>query len=99
MFHIHQDLNDKNRTYTLVDEILQQKIDLKGLKRGDKVIAINEYILQDKTYKELQHIVHRLHPQQQIMLTIERRQWRQYGMLYYLTNIYDFMKLFDQYSN
>lgn len=80
MFHILQDLNDKSKTYALVDEIFQQKIDLKGLKRGDKVIAINEHILQDKTYKELQHIIHRLRPQQQIMLTIESRQWRQYGM-------------------
>ncbi|XP_020625597.1 uncharacterized protein LOC110062991 [Orbicella faveolata] len=77
----HPDLNHKSKTYALVDEIFQQKIDLKGLKRGDKVIAINEHILQDKTYKELQHIIHRLHPQQQIMLTIESRQWRQYGYL------------------
>lgn len=81
MFRILQDLNDNSKTYALVDKILQQKIDLKGLKRGDKVIAINEHILQDKTHKELQHIVHRLHLQQQITLTIERRQWRQYGML------------------
>ena len=59
---------------------MQNKIDLKGLKRGDKVIAINEHTLVDKTYAELQQIVHQLNPQQQIKLTIERRQWRQYGM-------------------
>ena len=67
--------------YALVDKILQPRKDLKGLKRGDKVIEINGYILQNKTPEELQHIVHRLHLQEQSTLTFERRKWRQNGML------------------
>ena len=74
-----KDLNDNSKTYALVDDILQQKIDHKGLKRGDNIIAINEHTLQDKTYKEVQCIIRRLHPRQQIILTVESRQWRQYG--------------------
>ncbi|XP_078342392.1 uncharacterized protein LOC144628202 [Oculina patagonica] len=78
----HPDLDDNSKTYPLVDKIFQNKIDLKGLKRGDKVIAINEHAtLQDKTYKELQQIIHQLNLQQGIKLTIQRRQWRQYGYL------------------
>ncbi|KAJ7353970.1 hypothetical protein OS493_030813 [Desmophyllum pertusum] len=76
----HNDLNDSKKTYALVDKIEVQKKDLKGrLKRGDKVIAINEHRFEDKTYKEVQQIIHQLNPQQQFKLTIERRQWRQVG--------------------
>ncbi|KAJ7353965.1 hypothetical protein OS493_030808 [Desmophyllum pertusum] len=76
------DINDSNKTIALVDSIEIQKKYLKGrLKRGDKVIAINEHRLEDKTDQELQQIIHQLNPQQQFKLTIERRQWRQDGHL------------------
>lgn len=79
---------------------MHNKIDLKGLKRGDKVIAINEHTLVDKTYDELQQIVHQLNPQQQIKLTIERRQWRQYGMSQHRSSrglifIFNFLETFS----
>ena len=80
MFHILQDLTDNSKTYALVDKILQQRKDLKGLKRGDKVIEINGHRLQNKTPEELQHIIHQLHLQEQITLTFERRKWRQNGI-------------------
>ncbi|KAJ7353969.1 hypothetical protein OS493_030812 [Desmophyllum pertusum] len=80
----HPDINDSNKTIALVDSIEVQKKYLKGrLKRGDKVIAINKHRLEDKTYQELQQIIHQLNPQQQFKLTIERRQWRQDGMFPY----------------
>ena len=63
-------------------KIQQQKPDLKGLKRGDKVTAINDHQLQNKTYKELEQITSQLNKQQQLKLTVERRQWRQNGKVY-----------------
>ncbi|XP_020625604.1 uncharacterized protein LOC110062994 [Orbicella faveolata] len=77
----YPDLSDTSKTFTLVHKIQQQKLDLKGLKRGDKIIAINDIQLQNKTYKELDQITSQLKKQQQLKLTVERRQWRQNGYL------------------
>lgn len=82
LYNLFQDLNDPSKTFTLVHKVQQQKIDLKGLKRGDKVIAINDHQLQDKTCKELEQITNQFNKQQQLKLTVERRQWRQNGKVY-----------------